>query len=243
MTIARRLIILLAVPIAALLGLGVFLHFQMDRIETRTRFVIENQMPGVATVGNITRNLSGLRVQMRDHLLATNAADQAEIRASFEKGESELSGLLRSYADGLISDERDRRILNEFLDLYHEWRTEARRVMVLAGEGRREEAAALLQGEVGDLGRRINEAAGAWIKHNEELATETGRMAKGAVADTTWKWRRTNDETGASCATMRKAQSRPRRGVAQLVEHPPPKWVVAGSNPATPAMSYAGDRP
>ncbi|MCC6353844.1 MAG: response regulator [Verrucomicrobiae bacterium] len=192
MTIARRLIILLAVPIAALLGLGVFLHFQMDRIETRTRFVIENQMPGVATVGNITRNLSGLRVQMRDHLLATNAADQAEIRASFEKGESELSGLLRSYADGLISDERDRRILNEFLDLYHEWRTEARRVMVLAGEGRREEAAALLQGEVGDLGRRINEAAGAWIKHNEELATETGRMAKGAVADTTWKWRLAN---------------------------------------------------
>ena len=39
MTIARRLLILLAVPVLALLGLGWFTHVQLAGIEARSRFV------------------------------------------------------------------------------------------------------------------------------------------------------------------------------------------------------------
>ena len=45
MTIARRLILLLAVPLAALLGLGVFVRVHLAHIEERSRFMAEAQIP------------------------------------------------------------------------------------------------------------------------------------------------------------------------------------------------------
>ena len=39
MTIARRLIILVAVPLLVLIGLGIFTKVELARIKTRTRFM------------------------------------------------------------------------------------------------------------------------------------------------------------------------------------------------------------
>ena len=65
MTIAKRLIILLAVPLVALLGLGVFTRIQLARIEARSRFVAESRIVALATVGNLSRGFSELRVNVR----------------------------------------------------------------------------------------------------------------------------------------------------------------------------------
>ena len=54
-TIAKRLVLLLAVPLLALAGLGVFSRLQLANIETRSRFVAELQVPSLATLGNISR--------------------------------------------------------------------------------------------------------------------------------------------------------------------------------------------
>ena len=72
MTIAKRLIILLAVPLVALLGLGVFTRLQLAEIEARSRFVAESRIVALATLGNLSRSFSELRVNVRSHLLATD---------------------------------------------------------------------------------------------------------------------------------------------------------------------------
>ncbi len=47
MTIGKRLLLLLlAVPLIALLGFGVFARIQLSRIEERSRFVSESQLAG-----------------------------------------------------------------------------------------------------------------------------------------------------------------------------------------------------
>ena len=56
MTIARRLIILAAVPLVVLLGLGFFTWNQLARVETRTRYAAELQVQSLAALGNISRN-------------------------------------------------------------------------------------------------------------------------------------------------------------------------------------------
>src|SRR5512140_1161760 len=109
MTIAKRLIILLAVPLVALLGLGVFTRLQLSKVETRSRFVAETQIGSLAALGNISRSFSELRVNVRSYLLATNQSEQAKARSAFDAGEAEVQRLLRQYADSLISDEQDRR--------------------------------------------------------------------------------------------------------------------------------------
>ena len=72
MTIAKRLIILLTVPLVALVGLGVFTRLQLVKIEARSRFVAESRIVALATLGNLSRGFAELRVNVRSHLLATN---------------------------------------------------------------------------------------------------------------------------------------------------------------------------
>ena len=71
MTIAKRLIILLTVPLVALVGLGVFTRLQLAQIEARSRFVAESRIVALATLGNLSRGFAELRVNVRSHLLAT----------------------------------------------------------------------------------------------------------------------------------------------------------------------------
>src|SRR5436190_8526735 len=99
MTIARRLIVLLAVPLLILLGIGLFTRIQLLRIEDRTRFVADSRVPALARLGDISRSFTELRVILRSHLLATDDVTRAQARQAFDAARLELSRLLNDYAD------------------------------------------------------------------------------------------------------------------------------------------------
>src|SRR4051812_19074477 len=98
MTIARRLMILLAVPLVALLGLGIFTRLQLSKIEARTRFVAESRIDALATLGNLSRSFVESRVDLRSYLLATDVAERAAARKSFDEDERDVTRLLQHYA-------------------------------------------------------------------------------------------------------------------------------------------------
>ena len=188
MTIAKRLTILLAVPLLALVGFGIFTRLQLSNIEERSRFVAETQIGSLATLGGLSRNFSELRVNLRNYLLTTNQAERATGRSGFDAGEAELGRLLRFYGDRLISDDQDRRHFNDFQISFREWVVNARRLMAQADEGRREEAvAALLNGSVAELCGHLSKGFGEWIQHNEALANSAGRGAVQAIGEVRWK--------------------------------------------------------
>ena len=83
MTITKRLIILVAVPLLALIGLGIFTRVQLAGIEMRTRFVAETQIGSLAVLGNISRTFAELRVSSRGYLLRGDKAEQEQARSHF----------------------------------------------------------------------------------------------------------------------------------------------------------------
>ena len=140
MNLAKRLALLLAVPLLALLALGGLLDLQLRTIEDHGKFVADLQLPSVASIGTITRKHAELRVDVRDYLLAPGDKERARALASFRTTELELNKLLDEYADTLISDERDRRLLGQFRDLIGQWVAEANKVMALQAAGERQKA-------------------------------------------------------------------------------------------------------
>ena len=108
MTIARRLLLLLAVPLLILGGLGFLVRHHLEGIEQRSRFDAEKQIRSLAVLGNIIRTYTEMRVSVRAGLLAEDAARLAECAAELEGESAKLDRLLREFADGLVSDERDR---------------------------------------------------------------------------------------------------------------------------------------
>ncbi len=187
MTIAKRLIILLAVPLVALLGLGVFTRFQLSRIEEQSRFVAEAQIPTLAALGNLSRNIAELRVHVRSHLLATNRAEQAVAQLAFDKTEAAANHLLGQYGDSLVTGDRNRRLFDDFRDSCRAYVAGARQVMALSAAGRREEAVALLNGSMAEHAGQLSTVSSEWIQHNETLANDAGKAAVTAIEEFRWK--------------------------------------------------------
>src|SRR6266850_5478164 len=188
MTIAKHLVLLLAVPLLALVALGALTRWQLTTIETRSRFVAELQVPSLATLGNISRTLAELRVHLRNHVLATTEAERVGVRSTFERDEAELGRLLDQYERSLISDDRDRRLLTDYRNQYRDWLDRAKQIMSLAAAGHREEASELLRDPATlDLGERLNSASVAWIRLNENLAAAASRTVVASM--TTARWR------------------------------------------------------
>jgi hypothetical protein len=121
MTIAKRLTILLALPLVAMPGLACFMYAQMAAAESHSRLVSESLVPSLALLGNLSRTVENLRVNVRSHLLATNEPDQARAKATFnaaaaEANEPHLRSLfaaeswerLRQYAQAYAFEEYQR---------------------------------------------------------------------------------------------------------------------------------------
>ncbi len=175
MTIARRILLLAGVTPLVLIALGVLNQIEIGSIERRSRFVAQVQVPSLSALGNISRTFEEMRVALRDHLLAIDPASRTADRETFTTRQGELVRLLRQYADGLVSDEQDRRLLDEFRASHAEWTSVAEAMMSLAESGRGDEAAAMLHGaRMKALGTRTSDVFREWIAHNGALATTAG---------------------------------------------------------------------
>ena len=82
MTIARRLLILLSIPLLTLVGLGIFMKMRLDQIEESGRFVAEKQISSLKVAATILHTFEDLRADARGYLLA----DDAEVRSARLKG-------------------------------------------------------------------------------------------------------------------------------------------------------------
>ncbi|HYN41711.1 MAG TPA: MCP four helix bundle domain-containing protein, partial [Thermoanaerobaculia bacterium] len=99
MTIARRLLILLGVPLLALAAIGFFLWRQLASIEVETLIVAEKRTESLQLVGNISRGFTEGRVLVRSCLLARTPEARAAAVASFAETKREGAALLERYGD------------------------------------------------------------------------------------------------------------------------------------------------
>lgn len=174
MTIATRLLVLLVVPLAALVAVGVFTGVQLNGIEAHSRLVAESRISALATLGNLSRSFAELRVNVRSQMLATTGARRAEARARFDQDEREVHRLLEKYADSYVLSDKEQRLLGEFQYLSREYTAGARQVMRLTDDGRGQEAIALFESTILPVGVRLSGISNDWIAYVEQAANGAG---------------------------------------------------------------------
>ncbi len=184
MTIGKRLIVLVAVPLVALLVLGILARIRLSEIASRSRFVAETQLGSVAALGSISASFAELRVSVRNSLLAADQGERGAARAAFDQNERALATLLEQYAASFISDERDRQLLSQFEELNRQYLVESRQVMALAEEGRHDEALTRFRSTAGPTGVTLTKISSEWIQYNRDLGTTAARAALEAIDQT-----------------------------------------------------------
>jgi signal transduction histidine kinase/DNA-binding response OmpR family regulator/HPt (histidine-containing phosphotransfer) domain-containing protein/HAMP domain-containing protein len=177
MTIARRLLILLSIPLVALVGLGVFMKIRLDQIEERGRFVAETQITSLKVAATIMQTFEDLRADVRSLLLVDDPGARSEPLKGFERRKAELGRLVRQYEDTLVSDERDRRLTAEVRERTREWVAGAEHAMALTAAGDRKAGVTHLTRTLAPLGAQVGSLMSEWLQHNEALASEAGAAA------------------------------------------------------------------
>ncbi|MEO8594915.1 MAG: response regulator [Candidatus Solibacter sp.] len=182
MTIAKRLTLLLAVPLVVLTTLGVLGIIQIAKIRELTRRVADQQVPSLAALGDITRTYTEMRVNIRNLLLTNNGAELADAQAALRLEQTKLTKLLANYGDNLITSEKDRRLYSEYAELMRAWSVECDPVISLAGGGRKEEAIAKFYGgPLPLIGFQTLNVLGEWNQHNQALAGKAAQATLSAV--------------------------------------------------------------
>jgi PAS domain S-box-containing protein len=184
MTIGKRLLLLLALPIVALLGFGIFARIRLSSIEERSRFVSESQLAVVAVLGNISRSFAEIRINLRSFLLAIDDDQRAAARAAFDDDHRTLTQLLQQYGDSFEHDERNRRLFGDFRELSRQYVAEAGRVMALAQEGRKAEALTYFKDTIGATGVGLSNTSSEWLEYNRELGSRAARSALTSIERT-----------------------------------------------------------
>jgi len=174
MTITTRLIILLAIPLLILVGLGFFVRAELKKIETSSRAVEETRIQSLSLLGNISRTYAEMRVSLRIHLTTDDPAEQARYLPVYQAQQQNLIRLLNQYADSLVSDDKDRRLMDEYRNLTSNYITQSQQAILFAANGRRPEGVALLNGSMKQIGERVSDVSNEWIQYNEDLGTAAG---------------------------------------------------------------------
>src|SRR3954452_7801354 len=125
MTTAKRLTLLLALPNLVIVGLGVFIPFELRVIDKKTRFAAKQQVNSLAALGNISRTTAEMRVNVRNCVLSETDLERTEAATVVRENARAMTTLLASYADKLISDETDRRLYMDFRELNRNWTADA----------------------------------------------------------------------------------------------------------------------
>ncbi|MBI4889604.1 MAG: response regulator [Acidobacteria bacterium] len=176
MTIARRLVLMLVVPLIGLVGLGLFVRYQLNLVEQKSKFVSETQIRSLAALEDISRVSSEIRVGVRNFLLTEDRAQRAGYEAYVRERQAQLTQKLATYGERWISDERDRSLWREYQEESKAWASMVEQVLADGTAARgREATKSLLGGTMWKQGERMSQRLDEWLKHNEQLADDAGR--------------------------------------------------------------------
>lgn len=184
MTIARRLLLLLLVPIAGVLAIAIFNYTLSERIEAETRFVAEDQSARLVSLAELVQVVSDRRIQLRDYLRLDSPDARKAARDVFDKSQRKLDALISAYETNLIHSEAERAKFIEFRSLSDRWRIAADEVMALKDAGDNEQASELVTTTTAPIAQQISDHYQEWVTQEKMYSVQAGQETLATIRET-----------------------------------------------------------
>ncbi|MBI4693367.1 MAG: MCP four helix bundle domain-containing protein [Gammaproteobacteria bacterium] len=181
MTVAQRVAMLIGVAIAALLGLGGVGYFQMHKVFAEADFAGEVTVPALHAIGNMNDAAATTRVEVRSHLLASDAARYEEVEKAIASQRAQLDAAARAY-EKLIRSDAERKLFDEVVARYAEAVSEQDQAIALSKQNKKAEALAVLAQK---RGAKFMQAIDTLIASDMKSAAETSKQADETLAAST----------------------------------------------------------
>lgn len=140
MTLTRRLILTLSTAILGLLLVGATGLFQTARMYDEVNSLADNYVPSIEAAADLDHQALLVRTLVLQHILNPDPAKMAALEQEIAKADQALNATLDYYQKNLVSDDKDRQLLESDRSLLTQYREKRQITLELSRAGKKDEA-------------------------------------------------------------------------------------------------------
>ncbi len=164
--IRLKLYILIGIALMGMFIIGGMSFYLMGRMNDTTSDISTSWLPSIDTARDLTTTLSNIRLNELGYLTAISD-DVEESSLKYLQGEKEdMNTLLATYEE--LVDEEEKDFYDGAMNLWTQYNQLDEQMIELAGQGRTEDARAILEGECVELYNSLNSAFNDIVVYNTE---------------------------------------------------------------------------
>jgi len=175
MSIALRIVLLIGLAVAGLIGLGGFSLYQMATINKGVRETNEVSLPSIRTLETAQVAFLRARPRLLSILINTEPEKRAEDEKQFRERMAEMNGALNDY-EKLAADDKDRELLATDKRTAEAYAVFAEKFLAAARLGKREEAMQI-SASAADTVNGLSKALVEHGKYNHDAAAQEATAA------------------------------------------------------------------
>jgi methyl-accepting chemotaxis protein len=168
--IATRSLLCFGLLAALVAGVGVFGVTQMSEIRGQSLMIETNSVPSIVEADNLALQLARTRIEVLRLLAIPDAATVASTRKKIEGVNSDVTAAFDRYAK-LVSSDRERQAFESLRQVHRDYLNNITQLADLVVAGKVDEARAMVQAGMAQLGAKMNENTEALRKINQEDIT------------------------------------------------------------------------
>ncbi|MCI8548976.1 MAG: methyl-accepting chemotaxis protein [Lachnospiraceae bacterium] len=164
--IRLKLYILIGVALIGMLIIGGMSFSLMGRMNDMTNDISTSWLPSIDTARDLSNTLSNIRLNELGYLTAISDDVEESSLQYLQKEKESMDALLTTYEE--LIDEEESGFYDNAMNLWIQYKEADEEMTALAGQGRTDEARAILEGECVELYNSLNNAFEDIITYNTE---------------------------------------------------------------------------
>lgn len=190
MTIAQRLILLIATAVLGLASLAGMGLWQMNRVFDAADYAQVNTVPSLDVLDDIATHVADLRVLTWKHIAIDDQKVKAEQEQQMEADLHNIEAGFKKY-EPLISDDKDRALFEDDKAALRDYETFRKQVIALSNKATDAQSTLIVQQFTQEPMniekiKRIRSVFSAHVQYNIELGNQAAETAKATLSSATW---------------------------------------------------------
>ncbi|MDE6621494.1 MAG: MCP four helix bundle domain-containing protein, partial [Lachnospiraceae bacterium] len=161
-----NLYVLIGVALIGMFTIGGMSFNLMGQMNEMTSDITTSWLPSIDTARDMSATISNIRLNELGYLTAISDGVEASSLQYLQKEKEDMDALLAAY--GELIDEEERDFYDNARNLWTQYNEADEEMMALAGQGRTEDARAILEGECVELYNSLNGTFNDIITYNTE---------------------------------------------------------------------------
>jgi signal transduction histidine kinase/DNA-binding response OmpR family regulator len=175
-TIARRLSLLLALPLLAMIGITIAAALNMFVIRDIVSSLIDRQIPNLSQASQMVQLYTNCRRAVRNHLLNEDRTLQARDEKAFAANRRDIENIIAAVEKDFAPDDNQQIEIKQIHSMLSEWFRLGARIQALHADRKTDQAQKLLAEEFDPQANQIAEKINVWVVHINEIAKHKGAL-------------------------------------------------------------------